>query len=150
MYTWCRRMSDRITLQAMKLALYCRISVQSIFELDCRFRQYFQNDSTFLNISPSLYSVSLCDNVELVLLILRLVMLFCHSSYCTMCTIHLDLVFFPIPISPLCTLKNFSFSCHKYVCMKFIFLRSLVHFDIFTLEHQVSVLLDLNDRMDIS
>ena len=73
--------------------------------------QYYQNDFTF---SPSLYSVALCDNVGLVLLILRLAMLFCHSSYCTMCIIHPDLVsftFYTIPISPLCNLKNFSFTC---------------------------------------
>ena len=73
--------------------------------------QYCQNDFTF---SPSLYSVALCDNIRLVLLILRLVMLFCHSSYCTMCIIHPDLVsftFYTIPISPLCNLKNFSFTC---------------------------------------
>ena len=73
--------------------------------------QYYQNDFTF---SPSLYSVALCDNIGLVLLILRLAMLFCHSSYCTMCIIHPDLVsftFYTIPISPLCNLKNFSFTC---------------------------------------
>ena len=38
-------------------------------------------------------------------------MLFCHSSYCTMCIIHPNLVFFTfytIPLSPLC---NFSFTC---------------------------------------
>ena len=74
--------------------------------------QYCQNDFTF---SPSLYSVALCDNIGLVLLILRLAMLFCHSSYCTMCIIHPDLVsftFYTIPISPLCNLKNFSFTCN--------------------------------------
>ena len=73
--------------------------------------QYCQNDFTF---SPSLYSVALCDNTGLVLLILRLAMLFCHSSYCTMCIIHPDLVsftFYAISISPLCNLKNFSFTC---------------------------------------
>ena len=73
--------------------------------------QYYQNDFTF---SPSLYTVTLCDNIGLVLLILRLAMLFCHSSYCTMCIIHPDLVsftFYTIPISPLCNLKNFSFTC---------------------------------------
>ena len=67
--------------------------------------QYYQNDSTF---SPSLYSVPLCDNIGLVLLILMLAMLFCHSSYCTMCIIHPDLVsvtFYTIPISPLCNLN---------------------------------------------
>ena len=74
--------------------------------------QHYQNDFTF---SPSLYSVALCDNIGLVLLILRLAMLFCYSSYCTMCIIHPDLVsftFYTIPISPLCNLKNFSFTCN--------------------------------------
>ena len=78
--------------------------------------QYYQNDFTF---SPSLYSVALCDNIGLVLLILRLAMLFCHSSYCTMCIIHPDLVsftFYTIPISPLCNLKNFSFTCEITDC----------------------------------
>ena len=46
------------------------------------------------------------------LLILRLTMLFCHSyaSYCTMSTIHPDLVSFPflhIPISPHCHFDEF-------------------------------------------
>ena len=45
-------------------------------------------------------------------------MLLCHSSYCTMCIIHPDLVsftFYTIPISPLCNLKNFSFTCIIYI-----------------------------------
>ena len=101
----------------------------------------FQNDFTF---SPSLYSVALCDNIGFVLLILRLAMLFCHSSYCTMCIIHPDLdsfTFYTIPISPLCNLKNFSFTCvyrdgnglfciraiHKEICfhVQFQFNRTL-------------------------
>ena len=41
------------------------------------------------------YSVTLCDNIGLVLLILRFATLFCRSSYCTMCTIHPNLVSFP-------------------------------------------------------
>ena len=48
---------------------------------------------------------------RVVFLILRLAMLFCHSSYCTMCIILTDLVslpFYTIPISPPCNLKNFS------------------------------------------
>ena len=48
---------------------------------------------------------------RVVLLILRLAMLFCHSSYCTMCIIHTDFVSFTIPISP--TLRNF----HLLVCL---------------------------------
>ncbi len=37
LYTWCSRMSDRITSQASKQALYCCISVQPILELDSGF-----------------------------------------------------------------------------------------------------------------
>ena len=74
--------------------------------------QYYQNDFTF---SPSLYSVALCDNIGLVLVILRLAMLFCHLSYCTMCIIHPAFTFYTIPISPLCNLKNFSFTCYNNI-----------------------------------
>ena len=43
LYTWCSRMSDRITSQAresMKQALYCHIIVQPVLELDSEFRQW--------------------------------------------------------------------------------------------------------------
>ena len=60
----------------------------------------------------SLTIIHLCDNIGLILLILRLAIVFCHLSYCTTCIIRPDLVSFPfytIPVSPLC---NFSFTCY--------------------------------------